>query len=110
MTNRIQNITGQQTTPLPNPRLHDDLIRRLRSWSARSVKPIQPVDVPTEKIVRHLPKLAFNLEEAALVLGLSTRTLRRLVHRGLLHTSKATRRFIFSRTEIERFLQETTNN
>ena len=53
-------------------------------------------------------KLAYNLQEAAEVMALSKRTIRRLVHRGLLRPSKAVQRFIFSRKELERFLAETS--
>ena len=55
-----------------------------------------------------LPKLAYTLPEAAEVLGLSQRTIRRLVNRGLLHPSRASQRFIFSHKELTRFLEETT--
>jgi ribosomal protein S20 len=55
-------------------------------------------------------KLAFNLKEAASALSISSRSLRRLVKRGLLHPSKASRCFIFSLTELKRFLHDTTNN
>ena len=55
-----------------------------------------------------LPKLAANRREAAQTLSISPATLDRLVERGLLHPSRATRRPIFSREELERFLRETT--
>jgi len=54
--------------------------------------------------------LAYTLDEIALVTGLSKRTIRRLVKRGLLHPSKASRRWIFARVAIEKFLTETTTN
>jgi hypothetical protein len=57
-----------------------------------------------------LMPLSYNLTQAALVTGYSKRTLRRFVKRGLLRPSKASQRFIFSRVEIERFLQQTTND
>lgn len=53
--------------------------------------------------------LSYTLRETARVTGLSTRTIRRLVQRGLLRPSRASQRFIFARTEVERFLQETTS-
>lgn len=52
--------------------------------------------------------LAHNLTATAQITGHSTRTLRRLVKRGLLRPSKASRKFVFARREIERFLNETT--
>ena len=53
-------------------------------------------------------KLALNRTEAARALGISNPTLDRLVRRGLLVPSRATRRPLFAITEIERFLRETT--
>jgi len=65
------------------------------------------------KLIEGEPKLllplAYTLGDAAQVTGLSKRTIRRLVQRGLLRPSRASQRFIFSRTEIERFLKETTS-
>lgn len=55
-----------------------------------------------------LPKLAFTRREAAHMISHSPATLDRLVERGLLHPSRATRRPLFSREELERFLRETT--
>jgi len=66
------------------------------------------------KRVKGEPKLllplAYNLADTANVTGLSTRTLRRLVKRGLLHPSRASHRLIFSRGSIEKFLAETTTH
>ena len=59
---------------------------------------------------KHLPKLSYTLTETAYSTGLSERTIRRLIDRGLLCKSKATRRIVVSHREIERFLSETTNN
>ncbi|MCU0782947.1 MAG: helix-turn-helix domain-containing protein [Verrucomicrobia bacterium] len=53
-------------------------------------------------------KLAVTRREAAQTLSVSPATLDRLVERGLLHPSRATRRPLFSREELERFLRETT--
>jgi excisionase family DNA binding protein len=91
-------------------RLSDNLHQRLNSWPFPVLRPVQPVSSPKGQIIWRLPKIAFNVKEAAWVLGVSARTLRRLVHRGLLRPSKASRRFIFSYAEIERFLKETTND
>lgn len=54
--------------------------------------------------------LAYDLTATAQITGHSTRTLRRLVKRGLLRPSKASRKFVFARREIERFLNETTQD
>jgi|TARA_Y100001978_G_scaffold201095_1_gene218688 excisionase family DNA binding protein len=53
-------------------------------------------------------RLAFNRAEAAKILGISQPTLDRLVRRGLIAPSRATRRPLFAKTELERFLQDTT--
>jgi hypothetical protein len=57
-----------------------------------------------------LPKLAVGRREAAQTLSISPATLDRLVQRGLLRPSRATRRPLFSREELERFLRETTGS
>jgi DNA-directed RNA polymerase specialized sigma24 family protein len=49
-------------------------------------------------------RLAFTRTEAANVLGLRPSTIDQLVRRGLLRPNRATRRPLFSRAEIERFL------
>jgi excisionase family DNA binding protein len=57
-----------------------------------------------------VPRLAFTIDEAAEALGLSYATLYRLLQRGLLKRSLAVRRIIIPRTELERFLKETTSS
>lgn len=54
-----------------------------------------------------LPRLAFSTAEAAQMLGISERSIRRLIARGLLRPSRALRHMLIPRTEIERFLEET---
>jgi predicted site-specific integrase-resolvase len=53
-------------------------------------------------------KLALSRAEAAEALGISTVTLDRLVARGLINPSRATRRPLFPIWEIERFLRDTS--
>ncbi len=53
-------------------------------------------------------KLAYSRTEAAEALGVSAITIDRLVKRGLLKPSRATRRPLFAVWEIERFLRDTT--
>jgi hypothetical protein len=55
-----------------------------------------------------LVKLAFTRRQAAEAISVSLVTLDGLVERGLLRPSRATRRPLFSRAELERFLRETT--
>lgn len=70
---------------------------------------IHPCRKPLESEPKLLLPLSYTLGETAQVTGLSKRTIRRLVQRGLLRPSRASQRFIFSRAEIERFLKETTS-
>lgn len=53
-------------------------------------------------------KLALSRVQTAEALGVSAITVDRLVKRGLLKPSRATRRPLFPVWEIERFLRETT--
>jgi len=52
-------------------------------------------------------KIGFNRKEAAEMLSISVESLDRLVGRGLLKPSRALRRPLFSRAELERFIAET---
>jgi excisionase family DNA binding protein len=54
-------------------------------------------------------RLAYTKAEAAALLGISKPTLDRLVRRGLLKPSRALRRPLFSRRQLENFLEETTS-
>jgi excisionase family DNA binding protein len=53
-------------------------------------------------------KLAHTVPETAEILGISTRSVHRLLNRGLLRASKALRKILIPRTEIEKFLRDTT--
>ena len=55
-----------------------------------------------------LPRLAYSVKEAAEILGVSDKTIRRLVDRGLLKPSRAIRHLLIPGKELERFLQDTT--
>lgn len=55
------------------------------------------------------PKLALSRIEAAEALGMSAVSVDRLVKRGLLRPSRATRRPMFPTWELERFLRETVH-
>lgn len=52
-------------------------------------------------------RLAYSVKEAALILGVSEKSVRRLIDRGLLRPSRALRHLLIPRKEIERFLEET---
>ena len=51
--------------------------------------------------------LVYTVEEAAAVLKVSTKSIRRLIARGLLTGSKALRKILIPRTQIEAFLMAT---
>lgn len=52
-------------------------------------------------------RLAFSIQETAAMLGLSDKSVRRLIWRGLLRPSRALRHIRIPKDEIERFLRET---
>jgi excisionase family DNA binding protein len=54
-----------------------------------------------------LPRLAFNIWEAAEILGVSPVTVRRWIKGGLLKCSWASRHKLIPLAEIERFLKDT---
>jgi predicted site-specific integrase-resolvase len=60
--------------------------------------------------IKHLDgaKLALSRKEAADILGVSAVSIDRLVKRGLLRPSRATRRPLFPIWELERFLRDTS--
>lgn len=62
--------------------------------------------VETAKI-SELPRLAFTVSETAVILGISEKSVRRLIGRGLIRPSKALRTHIITQKEIERFLNVT---
>jgi excisionase family DNA binding protein len=55
-----------------------------------------------------LRRLAFSVRETAEMLGISEKTVRRLIRRGLLRPSRALRHLLIPKKEIERFLEQTT--
>lgn len=54
-------------------------------------------------------KLLFNRKEAAALLSMSTVTLDRLVEQGLIRPNRATRRPLFTVSELTRFAEGQTN-
>jgi excisionase family DNA binding protein len=54
------------------------------------------------------PRLAYTVKETAEILGISQPTVYRLLARGLLRSSLALRNKIIARSEIERFLKDTS--
>ena len=60
-----------------------------------------------DTIGQPVPRLALNLKEAAAALGMSERSLRRLVASGLIRPNKSLRTLRFTQRELERFLNDT---
>ena len=54
-----------------------------------------------------LPRLAYRVNEVAEMLGVSEKTVRRLIARGLLRPSKALRHHLIPRSQVEEFLTTT---
>ena len=55
-----------------------------------------------------LPRLAYKLKESAEILGVSEKSIRRLIARGLLKPSRALRHIIVPATELAEFLRRTS--
>lgn len=69
----------------------------------------KPTPVSSEpKDLLMLRRLAFSVRETAEMLGISEKTVRRLIRRGLLRPSRALRHLLIPKKEIERFLEQTT--
>jgi hypothetical protein len=73
------------------------------SGGAADVPPLSEAQFP-----QRVPRLAYNLKETAESIGVSEKSVLRLVARRLLNPSRALRHLLFSRKEVERFLEETT--
>ncbi|MBI5387809.1 MAG: helix-turn-helix domain-containing protein [Verrucomicrobia bacterium] len=67
------------------------------------------LDQKSEDASQQLPRLAYTMRETAEILGVSYITVWRLLQRGKLRASDAIRNKIIPRTEIERFLRDTTS-
>jgi excisionase family DNA binding protein len=97
------NITGQLTI---DPQNLEQLSLACKSQAPTSHQSSSPAFATTDQ--KSLPRLAYTTKEAAEILGMSPGTIYKLIIRGLLKSSCATRTKIISRTEIERFLRETS--
>ncbi len=53
------------------------------------------------------PRLAYSVQEAARLLGVCDKSIRRLILRGLIRPSRALRHILIPRDELERFLRDT---
>lgn len=69
------------------------------------------METELDQIIRspsELPRLAYSVRDTSKILGVSTKTVRRLILRRLLRPSKALRTHLIPLKEIERFLDETS--
>ena len=57
---------------------------------------------------KSLPRLVYSVEEVASMLNVSSKTVYRLVDRGLLKATKALRHLRITASSIEQFLKETS--
>ena len=97
------NISGQLTI---DPQNLERLISGLQIQTPVPNQSSVPATTTTDK---KLPlRLAYSTNETAELLGTSTKTIYRLIERGLLKSSSALRHKRIARIEIERFLKETT--
>ncbi len=71
-------------------------------------EPLQPTLEPIKPTVLPPSKLAYTTQETADLLGISPKSVYRLIHRGMLKAVSALRHKRIPKTEIERFLRETT--
>jgi excisionase family DNA binding protein len=67
-------------------------------------------DSPGQPMTAAPLRLAFSVKETAEILGVSEKTVRRLISRGLLRSSRALRHLLIPKKEIERFLDDTSAN
>jgi hypothetical protein len=94
-------ITGNLTIA------RDELERLVRQWVIPT--PPAPVQNPIKlEGDGKPPRLAFSVKETAEMLGMSPITIYRLMQRGLLRSSSALRCQVIAKTEIARFLKETS--
>ena len=99
------NFTGQITVE------RETLVQLLRDAAPGPLVPMEartPMSVPV--VDGKLPRLAYSVRETAETLGISPGTVYRLLRRGLLRGSLACRNKMIAKTEIERFLKETSKS
>jgi hypothetical protein len=99
------NFTGTITVS------QDELEPLFRSMQVQATLPQAGQDEPPIKrveVIGQPARLAFSMKEAGDILGVSSASISRLIQRGLLKSSGALRHKLIPRTEIERFLKETS--
>lgn len=68
---------------------------------------IPPAPTSIATVAAPAERLAFSVAETAAMLGISEKSVRRLISRGVLSCSRALRHLLIPRKEIERFLNNT---
>ncbi|MGA3267885.1 MAG: helix-turn-helix domain-containing protein [Verrucomicrobiota bacterium] len=111
-TNSNSNITISFTGQLTINR--DVLIELFRECAPREcavvgAKPVERVPPSTVSVKGKPERLAFTMRETAELLGVSYGTVHRLLQRQLLRSSLALRKKVIPKSEIERFLKETSD-
>ena len=87
---------AQQFPAVPPPFIAHPAALQPAAARAEAAQPVQPP-----------APLAYTVEEAAAALNVSTKTIRRLLARGILTASKALRKKLIPRAQIEGFLKAT---
>jgi excisionase family DNA binding protein len=89
---------------------HLELLLKRVLIEAAPKQTVAPVQVPACPQVQPLKsRLMFTVKETAEALGISEKTVYRLVQRNLLRTSRALRHIRIPKSEIERFLTATAD-
>ncbi len=84
----------------PTVRLENNPHKDLESATVRNLS--------NDNVNASLPRpLVFTVEESAAALHVSTKTIRRLLYRGVLTSSRALRKKLIPRQQIEEFLKAT---
>lgn len=98
---QVQAAREQESLAVPDGRYDDQRCRCRRAY------PELPQNIYQEQPAIQLPKVGYSKREAARMLGISERTIERLVNRGLLRPSRALRTPRFSPKELERLIADT---
>jgi len=75
---------------------------------ATEMKTNSKAEIASDLSPNGLPRLAYTMRETAEILGVSYITVHRLLKRGKLRACDALRNKVIPRTEIERFLRQST--
>ena len=72
-----------------------------------AIPPMAASNAPPLSSTSQLPRLAYSIREAAEILGVSEKSIRRLIDRGMIRPSRALRHLLIPSKELDRFLDET---